>query len=141
MKTLSVLLLLTLLLSACRSARKDHTAMAEEMCGCFNKILDSLPAQARQLMVEAAEAPKATPVYRAGAARLSEDDLIRLQTALVSISQPGSPAKACIEEMDKRYKTVGGEEKEVTRKMVAALRGKKECALMQTLLRMKLEKP
>jgi hypothetical protein len=127
-------------LFACNSGGKDYKAMAEDMCGCFNKIKDSIPAEAMQFFEKVAVAEKAKTAYEEGLKTLSQENVQKMSSALMSVGNPGSPAKLCLEEMDKKYKTVGGDKKEVTQKMVDALKGNTGCALMVTLMRMELEK-
>lgn len=126
--------------ASCNSGGKDHKAMANDMCGCFNKIKDSIPPEAMQVFAKAAVAEKAKASYEEGIKSLSPEQLQKMTAVLMSVGNPGSPAQQCLEEMDKKYKTAGGDKKEVTQKMVDALKGNAGCALMVTLMRMELEK-
>lgn len=114
--------------------------MATEMCGCFNTIKDSIPAEAMAVFNEAAAAPVAGEVYRNGLAKLSPEVATKLNNALLSFTKPGSAGNDCLENMDKKYKTVGEDKNEVTRKMIDAIQNNKECALMTALMKMEMEK-
>lgn len=126
--------------TACTQKGKDYNQMAVEMCGCFNKLKDSIPAEAMTVFNEAAAAPQAGEAYRNGVAKLPAELVIKLNNALLSFSKPGSGTKECLENMDKKYKAIGGEKNEVTQKLIEALKGNKDCTLMITMMRMEQEK-
>lgn len=116
--------------------------MTNEMCGCFNKINDSLPPEAKTLFNEIAVAANAGEAYMTGLKQLSEPVIQKMTRALMQVSEPGTAAKTCLEEMDKKFTSVKGDKKEITRQMVEALKKRKDsqCNLMQALMRIELEK-
>lgn len=112
------------------------------MCGCFNKINDSLPAEAIRVFNEVAAAPNAGETYMNAIKKLPEPVLLKMNGALMMVAKPGTAIKTCLEEMDKKYKSIGGDKVDITRKMVTILQKRKdsECNLMLALMRMELEK-
>jgi hypothetical protein len=127
-------------LVSCKSGEKKYKEMATEMCGCFNKIKDSISPAAMVIFEKAAASPNAKKAYMSGAATLSPADALKLNNALLSFSKPGSAAKECLEDMDKKYKKIGGDKNEVTQKMLDELKDNRDCALMIALMRMEVEK-
>ncbi len=130
------------LVSCSSSSSGKIDEMTNEMCGCFNKINDSLPAEAIKLFNDAAVAANAGETYMAGIKQLPEATLTQMNAALMQVAKPGTEAKTCLEEMDKKHKSIGGDKVEVTRKMVESLKKRKdsECNLMLALMRIELEK-
>lgn len=128
------------LLASCKSEKDKTKEMAAEMCNCFTKLNDSIPAEAKAAFVKLSAADKVKDSYSAEMMKLDADVLARLNRALMSTSVAGSPVKNCLDEMDKKYKTVGGPEGSMNRKMAEALKGKAGCEMMVTLMRMQAEK-
>ena len=130
-------------LLACSSSSSGKVEkMTNEMCGCFNKINDSLPAEAIRVFNEVADAPNAGETYMNAIKKLPEPVLLKMNGALMMVAKPGTAIKTCLEEMDKKYKSIGGDKVDITRKMVTILQKRKdnECNLMLALMRMELEK-
>jgi len=125
---------------ACKSEKNKTDEMASAMCNCFTKLNDSIPAEAMGVFVKLSTVEKVSDSYTTEIGKLGPDVLEKLNRALMSTSTPGSPVKNCLEEMDKKYKTVGGQEGEMNRKMADALKGKAGCEMMVTLMRMQAEK-
>jgi hypothetical protein len=127
------------LLAACKGS-SDYSAAANDMCGCFNQLKDSLPADALKVFEKAAVADVAKTAYEEGLKKLSPDDIQKTMTALMSTAKPGSPITDCLNSLDKKYNTKGISEQQAAEKMVEALKGKTGCEIMQTLMRMQVEK-
>lgn len=142
MKKVLIPAALAIVLASCSSSSNKMEQMTNDMCGCFNKIRDSLPADALKLFHEASTAPKAWETYLAGVKELPEASFNQMNSALMLVTKPGSAVKTCLEEMDKKYKSIGGDKTEITRKMVELLEKDKEGDhdIMLALLRMELEK-
>lgn len=112
------------------------------MCSCFNKINDSLPPESLKLFNDVATAANAGEAYMNGLKQMPEAVLLKMNAALMMVAKPGTAVKTCLEDMDKKYKSIGGEKVEITRKMVDVLKKRKdsECNLMLALMRIELEK-
>lgn len=136
----SLLFIAGSLFMACNSGKNNTDEMASAMCNCFNKLNDSIPAGAMAVFVKLSTAEKVSDSYTTEIGKLNAEVLEKLNRALLSTSTPGSPVNNCLKEMDKKYKTVGGSEGEMNRKMANALKGKPGCEMMVTLMRMQAEK-
>jgi len=130
------------LVSCSSSSSGKVEKMTNEMCSCFNKINDSLPPESLKLFNDVATADNAGEAYMNGLKQIPEAVLLKMNAALMMVAKPGTAVKTCLEDMDKKYKSIGGEKVEITRKMVDVLKKRKdsECNLMLALMRIELEK-
>ena len=136
----SLLFIAVCVFVACKSEGNKTDEMASAMCNCFSKLNDSIPEEAKAVFVKLAAAEKVKDSYTEEMKKLGADVLEKLNRALMTVSVTGSPVQVCMEEMDKKYKTVGGPEGEMNRKMANALKGKAGCEMVVTLMRMQAEK-
>ena len=83
-----------------------------------------------------------TLYYPDTAWQVKKPEELKMNAALMMVAKPGTAVKTCLEDMDKKYKSIGGEKVEITRKMVDVLKKRKdsECNLMLALMRIELEK-
>jgi translation elongation factor EF-4 len=110
------------------------------MCGCFNMLKDSLPPEAIAVFQKAAAAENPQEVFTKEMQSLSPSIAIKVNAALMSTAKTGSPISNCLKELDKKFKSPSNDQQEVAKKMIAALKDKKDCDIMLALMRMNLKK-
>jgi hypothetical protein len=137
-KTSSITAIIIVVLAACKSG-PNYGDIAADMCNCFNKVKDSIPAAALPVFEKTATAADVKKAYQEELAKLPSDVLMKVTNALLSTNKPGSAFTDCLEQVDKKHKVVGKSQKEATQKIVDAVKGKSGCELMTALLRMQVE--
>ncbi|MFM6925912.1 MAG: hypothetical protein ACKOU7_10465 [Ferruginibacter sp.] len=141
MKRTSLLMLIavTSFIGSCRSSGSD-TEIATGMCGCFNMLKDSLPPEAIGVFQKAAAAENPQDVYTKELQNLDPSIVLKINAALMSTAKTGSPVNDCLKDLDKKFKSPSNNQQEVAKKMIAALKEKKDCDIMLALMRMNLKK-
>jgi hypothetical protein len=135
---LFIVIAAALFTGGCKSSGSD-AAIATDMCGCFNMLKDSLPAEAISVFEKAAAAEKPQEMFAKEMQNLKPDLALKVNAALMSTAKPGSAVNSCIKEMDARYKTNTNDQQVMAKKMIVALKDKKDCDIMLALLRMNLK--
>jgi translation elongation factor EF-4 len=128
-----------LFMGSCKSSGSD-AEIATGMCGCFNMLKDSLPPEAIGVFQKAAAAENPQEVFTKELQNLDPSIALKVNAALMSTAKTGSPINDCLKELDKKFKSPSSDEQEVAKKMVAALKDKKDCDIMLALMRMSLKK-
>jgi hypothetical protein len=136
---LFTLLAVTLFMGSCKSGGSD-AEIAKDMCGCFNMLKDSLPKGALVVFEKAAVAEQPQEAFRAEIQKLDPENAQKVTAALMGTAKEGSPISNCLKELDKKYKTSASNDQEAAKRMVAALKDKKDCDIMLALMRMNLKK-
>lgn len=136
---LFMLMAVALFTGSCRSSGSD-TEIATGMCGCFNMLKDSLPPEAIGVFQKAAAAENPQDAYTKGLQGLDPSVVLKINAALMSTAKTGSPVNDCLKELDKKFKSPSNDQQEVAKKMIAALKDKKDCDIMLALMRMNLKK-
>jgi hypothetical protein len=136
---LFILIAAALFMGSCKSADSD-AAIATGMCGCFNLLKDSLPPQAIVVFQKAATAENPQELFTKELQSLDPSVAIKVNAVLMSTAKTGSPINNCLKELDKKYKSPSKDQQEMARKMVAALKDRKDCDIMLALMRMNLKK-
>jgi ABC-type phosphate/phosphonate transport system substrate-binding protein len=136
---LFMLIAAALFMGSCKSGGTD-AEIATDMCGCFNKLKDSLPKEAIVVFEKAAAAEKPQETFAAERQKLDPETAQKINAALMGTARPGTPINDCLKELDKKYKTSMQSDQEAAKRMVAALKDKKDCDIMLALMRMSLKK-
>lgn len=136
---LFMLIPVLLFIGSCKSGGTDAD-IATDMCGCFNMLKDSMPKEAIVVFEKAAVAAEPKETFGAEIAKLDPENAKKVTAALMGTAKEGSPINNCLKELDKKYKTPAGSDKDAAKRMVAALKDKKGCDIMMALMRMNTEK-
>ncbi len=128
-----------LLMAGCKSSGSD-SAIATDMCGCFNMLKDSLPAEAISVFEKAAVAGKPQETFEKEMRNLKPEIAMKVGAALMSTAKAGSPISNCLKELDVKYKTTTNDQQAMAKRMIEALKDKKDCDIMMALMRMNLKR-
>jgi hypothetical protein len=128
-----------LFIAGCKSSGSD-TAIATDMCGCFNMLKDSLPAEAISVFQKASVAGNPQETYEKEMRNLKPEIALKVAQALMSTTKKGSPVNDCLKKMDEKYKTNTNDQQEMGKRMITALKDKKDCEIMLALMRMNVKK-
>lgn len=128
-----------LFIAGCKSSGSD-TAIATDMCGCFNMLKDSLPAEAISVFQKASVAVNPQETYEKEMRNLKPEIALKVAQALMSTAKKGSPVNDCLKKMDEKYKTNTNDQQEMGKRMITALKDKKDCEIMLALMRMNVKK-
>jgi len=141
MKTtlITIVFLGALFAAGCKSAGSD-TAIATDMCGCFNMLKDSLPEEAVDVFQKVSVADSPQETYEKEMWNLKPEIAMKVAQALMSTAKKGSPVNDCLKKMDDKYKTNTNDQQEMAKRLIAALKDKKDCDIMLALMRMNLKK-
>jgi hypothetical protein len=138
---LFVALFITVLFTACKSKEDNSNQIATDMCGCFNKLKDSLPPESIEVFKKAAAAENAYTTFTKEIQGLPVEVALKVNAALLSTGKKGSSVNMCLEELDKKYKnTYEKNDTTAMRKMLNALKDKTGCDISIALLRINLDK-
>ncbi|MBK8611664.1 MAG: hypothetical protein IPL84_17430 [Chitinophagaceae bacterium] len=137
--SLSIAIFAILFIGGCKSSASDEV-IAKDMCGCFNMIKDSIPAEALPVFSKAAVADDPKETYSKEMQKLNPETTKKLVAALMLTTKAGSPISNCLNEMDKKYKTTEKDELVMAQRMVDALKKNKDCDIMLSLMRINLKK-
>lgn len=136
---LLMLMAVTVLMNACKSGGSD-AEIANDMCGCFNMMKDSIPKEAMVVFEKTAVAENPKETYTAEIQKLDPETAMKLTTALMGTTKPGSPISDCLKKIDEKYKASAKNDEEAMKRMLAALKDKKGCDIMLALMRMNQKK-
>ncbi len=134
-----MMIAVTLFMGACKSGGTD-AEIATDMCSCFNMLKDSMPKEAIPVFEKAAVAENPKETFGAEMQKLDPETAMKVSAALMGTARPGSPINDCLKELDKKYKTSIQSDQEAAKRMIAALKDKKDCDIMLALMRMNLKK-
>ena len=135
-KTLLVLSLASIsVITSCRSSNAD-SAIAADMCNCFNMLKDSIPAEGLKVFEKAAIADNAQETFSKEMANLPAATAQKVNAALLATAKPGSGVNDCLKGLDKKYKTPTNDQQAMTQRMIEALKDQKGCEIMLSLMRM-----
>ncbi|MFM2327852.1 MAG: hypothetical protein RIR31_2054 [Bacteroidota bacterium] len=126
--------------AGCLSGESKTSDIATDMCGCFNMLKDSLPADGIIVFEKAAASDKPQETFTAEMQKLKPEVALKVNAALMATAKPGSAINGCIKALDKKYKTSETNQQAMAQKMIDALKDKKGCDIMMALLRMNLKK-
>ena len=142
MKSNWILVLFTAaaVVAGCLSGESKTSDIATDMCGCFNMLKDSLPADGIVVFKKAAASDKPQETFTTEMQKLKPEIALKVNAALMSTAKTGSPINDCIKELDKKYKTAETDQQAMAQKMIDALKDKKGCEIMLALLRMNQKK-
>lgn len=129
----------TVFIGGCKSSGSDKE-IATDMCGCFNMLKTSIPADALQVFDKAAVSATPKETFTEEIQKLAPETAKKITDALMSTAQTGSPISDCLNNLDKKYKTTEKDQQAMTQRMVDALKDKKDCNIMLALMRMNLKK-
>lgn len=124
----------------CLSGEPKTTDIATDMCGCFNMLKDSLPAEGVQVFEKAAASANAQETFTKEMQQLKPEVALKVNAALMSTAKPGSAINDCIKALDKKYKTNETDQQAMAQKMIDALKDKKGCEIMMALMLMNKKK-
>ncbi len=138
MKSNWILVLFTAaaVIAGCLSGESKTSDIATDMCGCFNMLKDSLPAEGIIVFEKAAASDKPKETFNTEMQKLTPGMIVKVNAALLSTAKTGSPINNCIKALDTKYKTTEKNQQEMTQKILDAVKGKKGCEIMIALLRM-----
>jgi ABC-type phosphate/phosphonate transport system substrate-binding protein len=128
------------LIGGCNTAESKTPDIATDMCGCFNLLKDSLPAEGIKVFEKAATSATPQETFTTEMKSIPVEIAQKVNAALMSTAKDGSPVNDCLKEIDKKYKTPTNDEQVMAQKMVDALKDKKGCEIMLALMRMNLKK-
>ena len=122
-------------ISSCRSSNAD-SAIAADMCSCFNMLKDSMPADGLKVFEKAASAENAQETLSREMSKLPAATAQKVNAALLATAKPGSGVNDCLKVLDKKYKTPTNDQQAMTQRMIDALKDQKGCEIMLALMRM-----
>jgi ABC-type phosphate/phosphonate transport system substrate-binding protein len=137
---LFVLLIAAGLISGCNTGESKTRDIATDMCGCFNLLKDSLPAEGIKVFEKAAASAAPQETFTAEMKSIPAAIAQKVNAALMSTAKNGSPVSDCLKELDKKYKTPTNDQQALAQKMIDELKDKKGCEIMMALMRMNLKK-
>jgi hypothetical protein len=135
-----ILFIAGVLISGCNSAGSNTENIATDMCGCFNKLKDSLPAEGLKVFEKAAASATPQETFTTEMKSIPVEIAQKVNAALMSTAKAGSPISNCLKEIDKKYKTPTNNEQVLAQKMIDELKDKKGCDIMMALMKMNLKK-
>jgi hypothetical protein len=109
----------------CISGESKTTDIATDMCGCFNMLKDSLPADGIIVFEKAAASDKPQEIFTAEMQKLKSEVTIKVNAALMLTAKTDSPINNCIKSLNKKYKTTETSQQAMAQKMIDALKNKK----------------
>lgn len=124
----------------CTSSGSRNAAIAEDMCGCFNRLKDSLPPEGMRVFEKTAASATPQETFEGEMKALPAEAAEKLKAALLLTAKPGSAINNCIKDLDKKHKTTVTSQQDMTQKMIDAVSGKTGCEIMLALLRMNVKK-
>jgi hypothetical protein len=127
-------------IAGCLSGESKTSDIATDMCGCFNMLKDSLPADGVMVFEKAAAADKPQETFTTEMQKLKPEVALKVNAALMATAKKGSAVNDCIKALDKKYKTTETNQQAMAQKMIDALKDKKGCEIMLALLRMNQNK-
>jgi len=126
-------------IGGCKSSGSDKE-IATDMCGCFNMLKSSLPADGVKVFDKAAASATPKETFTEEIGKLEPETAKKVTEALMSTAQAGSPIYECLSKLDKKYKTTEKDQQVMTQRMVDGLKDNKDCNIMLALMRMNLKK-
>jgi hypothetical protein len=133
---LLVLLTAAAVVAGCLSGESKNKDIANDMCGCFNMLKDSLPPEGISAFEKAAVSEKPQETFTAEMQKLKPQIAMKVNAALMLTAKAGSPINNCIKSMDTKYKTGETDQQAMVQKMINEVKDKKGCEIMLVLLRM-----
>jgi hypothetical protein len=133
---LLVILTAAAVVAGCLSGESKTADIANDMCGCFNMLKDSLPPEGIKVFEKAAVSEKPQEVFTAEMQKLKPETVLKVNAVLMLTAKAGSPINDCIKSMDKKYKTGETDQQMMVQKMISEVKDKKGCEIMLVLLRM-----
>jgi hypothetical protein len=110
------------------SADKKIPAMADEMCGCFEKFQQSLSSDAKELMKSVSTAANPQSEMMSGISKLKPEDVLSFGEKLKSIGTKGSEVYSCMEAFDKKHgKETTKDKTALTEKLLMEMQANGNC--------------
>jgi hypothetical protein len=128
------------IISSCNSGKSKTNDIATDMCGCFNMLKDSLPAEGLKVFEKTASSSNPQETFTKEMKNLNPSVAQKINSSLMSTAKPGSAINNCLKELDKKYKTNQTNQQEMAKKMIDDLKDTKGCDIMLALMRMNLKK-
>lgn len=140
LKWIFIMLSAVVLIMGCDSAKSKTKNIANDMCGCFNMLKDSLPADGIKVFEKAAASNNPNETFTKEMQNLEPQTAQKVNAALMATAKSGSAINNCLKELDKKYKTNETNQQEMAKKMIDELKDNKGCDIMLALMRMNLKK-
>jgi hypothetical protein len=123
------------------SADKKVPALANEMCGCFDKFQQSLSADAKELMKSVSMAADPQSEMISGMSKLKPEDALSFGGKLKSIGTKGSEVNTCMEAFDKKHsKETTKDKTSLMEKLLMEMQANRNCPVGAAIVNLSLAK-
>ena len=139
----SIIFLFSLVLLACSSGSADKKvpALANEMCGCFDKFQQSLSTDAKELMKSVSTAANPQSEMMSGMSKLKPEDALSIGEKLKSIGTKGSEVFTCMEAFDKKHsKETTKDKTALTEKLLMEMQANGNCPVGAAIINLSMAK-
>ena len=142
MKSLIVFSIATTLLFSCAgSADKKVPELANDMCGCFDKMQQSYSPDVIKLLNEVSVAADPQSVLTAGMMKLKTEDAKKLAESLGEMGNKNSEVFKCMEAFDKKHeKETTANRTELTEKLLVQMQANGNCNTGAAIVNLGLSK-
>ncbi len=135
-----VCLILLVGIIACNTAENKVPQMADDFCGCFRTLEDSLSAEAKQLLTKASTASDPDTAMSNAMLGMSDEKKVSLGMEMMSfqsVQDPNSPISKCMKEIEKKYKSERTtDKKKFGAKLIRELESKKGCEVTTAIMKL-----
>jgi hypothetical protein len=123
------------------SADKKVPALANEMCGCFDKFQQSLSADAMGLMKSISTAANPQSEMMDGLSKLKQEDALSFGEKMKSIGTKGSEVYTCMEAFDKKHsKETTKDRNSLMEKLLKEMKANGNCPVGAAIVNLSLAK-
>lgn len=142
MKSLIVFATAAILLCSCAgSADKKIPELANDMCGCFDKMQQSYSADVVQLLKEVSVAADPQTVLTSGMMKLKTEDAKKLAESLAEMGNKNADVFKCMEAFDKKHeKETTTDRTALTEKLLAQMQANGNCNTGAAIVNLGLSK-
>jgi hypothetical protein len=123
------------------SADKKVPALADEMCGCFDKFQQTLSADAKEMMKNVSTADNPQSEMMSGMSKLKQEDALSFGEKMKSIGTKGSEVYTCMEAFDKKHsKETTKDRTALTEKILKEMQANTNCPVGAAIINLSLAK-
>jgi hypothetical protein len=141
MKNLIIAILPLSFIVSCSSGSADKKvpALANEMCGCFDKFQQSLSVDAKELMKSVSTAANPQTEIMSGISKLKPEDALSFGEKLKSVGIKGSEVYTCKEAVDKKHsKKTTKDKTALTEKLLMEMQANGNCPVGAAIVNLSL---
>ena len=141
MRSSIIFLLSLVLLAGCSSGSADKKvpALANEMCGCFDKFQQSISNEAKELMKSVSTSADPQKEMMSGISKLKPEDALSFGEKLKSVGIKGSDVYSCMEAFDKKHSSETTKDKTaLTEKLLMEMQANGNCPVGAAIVNLSL---